>query len=120
MNTDPSYKQGEHWVAIYVDTTEDKSLEYYDSFAEDPPDNFMNDIKQLIDAHKIPYYLKFKINRIKEQAENSMLCGFHAMKFLIDRFNGKPFKDCSGYSDVRKSEMKAGNMAKKYERFGYI
>lgn len=120
MNKDSSDKPGSHWVAVYVDTVDDCSVEYYDSFAEDPDPLFLTQVKKLIDAHKLDIYLKFKINRIKEQAENSPLCGFHAMRFLIDRFKGKDFKDCSGYSNVRQSEKQAGSMMKKYDRFGYI
>jgi hypothetical protein len=120
LNTDPSSKPGEHWTAVFIDTAEDKSVEYYDSYADPPPENFAVDIKKLIDAHDLPYYLKFKVNKIKEQSKSSTLCGFHAMRFLIDRFKGKPFKDCSGYSDIKKAEEIAGGMAKKFAKFGYI
>lgn len=120
MNTDPSDKPGEHWVAVFVDLRNEREIDYYDSFAEDPPANFSTQIKELIDSHDPPYYLKYKINRIKQQAENSTLCGFHAMRFLIDRFHGKPFKECTGYSEVKKSEKQAGQMANKYNKFGYI
>jgi hypothetical protein len=120
MNTDYSYEPGSHWVAVYIDTIDDCSLEYYNSFAEPPDPIFLKEIKKLIDAHKLGIYLKFKVNKIKQQAENSSLCGFHAMRFLMNRFDGKPFVDCSGYSDVRNSEKKAGKMLEKYDRFGYI
>ncbi len=120
MNKDPSDKPGSHWVAVYVDTVDDCAVEYYDSFAEDPDPLFLSQIKKLIDSHDLDIYLKFKINRVKEQAENSPLCGFHAMRFLIDRFKGKDFKECSGYSNVRQSEKQAGQMMKKFDRFGYI
>ena len=120
FNRDKASQPGSHWLACYVDTIDDCSVEYYDSFAEEPSELFMKEIKKIIDAHKLKYYLKFKVNRIKEQAENSSLCGFHAVRFLIDRFKGKPFKECSGYSDVRKQEKLAGGMMKKYDRFGYI
>ncbi len=42
------------------------------------------------------------------------------MKFLIDRFNGKPFKDCTGFSDIVNSEKKAKKFRKKLEKFGFI
>lgn len=120
MNKDTSDKPGSHWLAVYVDLVDDMSVEYYDSFAEEPDDIFLEQIKTLLDSHDLDVYLKFKVNRIKEQAENSVLCGFHAMKFLMDRFNGKPFKECSGYSDVRKQEHLAGGMLDKFDKFGYI
>lgn len=120
MNKDKSTQPGSHWVAVYVDTVDDCAVEYYDSYANDPDPIFFKEIKKVIDAHKLNYYLKMKINRVKEQSENSALCGFHAMKFLIDRFKGKEFRECSGYSDVRRQEALAGGMMKKYDKFGYI
>lgn len=119
MNKDTADKAGSHWVACFCDLN-DASLEYYDSFAEEPDDLFLVEIKKVIDAHDLDYYLKFKINRITDQKSNSTLCGFHAMRFLIDRFKGKDWQMCSGYSEIKESEAAAGKMLKKYERFGYI
>lgn len=124
MNKDTSDKPGSHWVAVYVDTIDDKSVEYYDSFGEQPDEIFLREVKGLIQAHKLPIYLKMKINKVKRQAENSNLCGFHAMKFLMDRFEGKPFVEASGWSEVRKGEADAkklmDNMSGKGTKFGYI
>ena len=64
-------------------------------------ENFVKDIKPFIDKINPSVYLKFKINRIKHQSVSSENCGYFAMKFLMDRFNGKPWQDGSGYSDVR-------------------
>lgn len=119
MNKDTSDGQGSHWVACFCDL-DDASLEYYDSFAEEPEDLFLEQIKKLLDKHDLDYYLKMKINRIKNQRENSSLCGFHAMRFLIDRFNNKDWKFSTGYSEVSDGEKAANNLMKKYERFGYI
>lgn len=35
LNLDPSNKPGSHWVALYIDSKGDKSVEYYDSFGND-------------------------------------------------------------------------------------
>lgn len=124
MNKDTSDKPGSHWTACFVDTIDDKSVEYYDSFGEEPDEIFLREVKGLIQAHKLPIYLKMKINKVKRQAENSNLCGFHAMKFLMDRFEGKPFVEASGWSEVRKGEADAkklmDNMSGKGTKFGYI
>lgn len=120
MNKDKKNQPGSHWVAIYCDLTDEKEINYFDSFAEEPDPIFYEQIKKLIDAHKLPIYLKMKINKIVEQSNSSALCGFHAMKFLIDRFKGKEFKDVSGYSDIRHGEDKAKELLHKYDRFGYI
>lgn len=120
MNKDPSDKAGSHWVGVYIDTVGDKAVEYFDSYAEEPDDLFLSELKKLLQAHKLDIYLKFKVNRVKSQAENSNLCGFHAMKFLMDRFADKPFIDASGWSDVRKREHEAKQLMEKFDRFGYI
>src|SRR5690606_35297357 len=49
LNFDPSYKSGSHWVAVFIDTKTDKSIEYFDSYGDDPPKRFYKDIKKLID-----------------------------------------------------------------------
>ena len=120
MNKDPSTKPGSHWTAVYVDTVDDKEIDYFDSFAEEPDELLLSELKKMLQAHKLDIYLKFKVNRVKHQAENSNLCGFHAMKFLMDRFAGKPFIDASGWSAVRKGEAEAKNLMQKFDRFGYI
>jgi hypothetical protein len=120
INLDKSSQPGSHWVALFIDADKDKAVEYYDSFAEEPPASLMKDIKGIIDKINPSTYLKFKINRIKQQRENSDSCGLMAMQFLIDRFNGKPFIDCTGYSDIANSERKAKKFKQKLHKFGYI
>ena len=120
LNLDKSNEPGSHWVALYIDADDDQAVEYYDSYGEDPPESLMKDIKGLIDKINPSTYLKFKINKIKQQSENSDSCGIMAMQFLIDRFNGKPFVDCTGWSEVKKSEKKAEKFKKKLKAFGYI
>lgn len=118
LNTDPSTKKGSHWVAVYI--VNNDSIEYYDSFGEDPPRRFMKGIKKLIDKLKPEVYMKFKINRVIDQRSNSGNCGLLAMNFLINRFKGIPFKECSGFSNVMKSERMIRKMRKRLEGFGYI
>lgn len=126
MNTSPSSVKVGHWVAIYIDTKHDRSVEYYDSFADDPPERFMEDIRYIIDKLAPSVYLKFKINRVVDQRANSDTCGYMAMKFLISRYDkdnneeDNSFKGCTGWSDVMKSEAAAKLMKEKYQKFGHI
>ena len=106
LNLDKSSQPGSHWVALYIDADGDKSVEYYDSYGEDPPESLLRDIKSVVDKINPDTYLKFKINKIKQQSDSSDTCGIHSMKFLIDRFSGKPFKECSGWSEVVGKESK--------------
>ncbi|EGG13256.1 hypothetical protein DFA_00001, partial [Cavenderia fasciculata] len=104
MNLDPHNKPGSHWVAVYIDADKDKSVEY-----QEPTDDFMKQLKDLIDEINPDYYLKFKLNKVIDQS-NSTTCGYHAIKFLLNRYNGIPFKESSGWSDISKEENKAKKM----------
>ncbi|GAM28741.1 hypothetical protein SAMD00019534_119170 [Acytostelium subglobosum LB1] len=120
MNLDKSSQPGSHWVACYIDAKGDKSIEYYDSFGDDPSTDFMRRMKQLIEEIDPDVYLKFKVNRVIDQAVNTDTCGYHAMRFLLNRYRGVPFKEATGYSDVRREEKKAREMKERYKRFGYL
>lgn len=56
MNLDPANKPGTHWVAVYIDSTHDRSLNYYDSFGRDPSTQFMKDINYIIDKMEPVYH----------------------------------------------------------------
>jgi hypothetical protein len=120
MNLSPSTKLGTHWVAVYIDTKHDMSIEYFDSFGRDPPTEFLKGIKLIINKLNPSVYLKLKINKIVDQRNNSSTCGYHAMNFLLNRYKGIPFKDCSGYSNVMKGESDAHKLEEKLKKFEYI
>jgi len=115
MNLDPHYKSGSHWVSIFVDARSEgsHSIEYFDSFARDPPESIMKQLKTLADKAS-DGLLKFKINKVIHQNKNTETCGFHAAKFLIDRLNGKSFSQATGYEDRVKD--RSGKYEKEIER----
>lgn len=102
MNTDPSYKEGKHWVAVFFDARPSGSLsvEYYNSFADPIPADILKDLKLLVDKLKPSTYLKFKENKVKQQDDRTSNCGYFAMRFIIDRFRGKSFAEATGYNDA--------------------
>ena len=112
MNTEPSNVAFGHWVSIYV--TKDK-LEYFDPFGEEPSKRFKKAIKQMIQKWSPDNYLQFKINRIKFQRNNSNNCGYFAMKFLVDRYKGIPFKDATGFTKLEQS-LKGEKMIKVFKK----
>lgn len=114
INLDDSSKPGSHWVALYID--KNSSVEYYDSFGREPTKTFLKHLQFLISRVKPSHYLKFKINKIVDQHVNTDSCGYLAMLFLIDRFKGKPFRECTGYNNVSKGERRAA----RFEKFGLI
>lgn len=88
MNLDKSNQPGSHWVSIYMDQD---SIEYFDPLADKPPAHVIKDLKKFIHKLGAPTMMKMKINEIKQQHGNSHHCGYHAIRFLDDRFNGIPF-----------------------------
>lgn len=120
MNLDKQHQEGSHWVAIYISVAKDKSIEYYDSFAEEPSKDFQKQIKKLIDVWRLPYYLKFKVNHVIHQDVNSDLCGYHAIRFLKKRMKGISFAQATGFeiqNKVSEFETSIKSFAKK---FGYL
>src|ERR1700678_2160238 len=116
MNLDKSNQSGSHWVSVFIDPTKDKSLEYYDSFGDQPS----KDIKYVINKMHPDTYLKFKVNHIVQQSAKSNNCGIFAAKFLMDRFENYPFKDCTKFNDVKYGEETANKLKKQWHKFGYI
>ena len=123
MNTDPSDKEGKHWVAVIIDLKNDMSVQYYDSFGRDPSKKFMKEIKKLIDKIKPNTYLKLKINSVQNQDKRSQNCGWFAMKFLIDRLKlDKSFAQATKYvtPQLDKSEEGESDISNLKKGFGYI
>ena len=114
MNTEPSFsKKTGHWVAVYISPS---SLEYFDSFAEEPPKRFNREILEIIDKMAPDVYLKYKVNKVKRQSVSSANCGLFAMKFLYDRIVlGKDYKFCTGYSEVEKSEREIKKWGREFK-----
>jgi len=118
MNTQPRSSEGKHWVAVYIDTVKDKSVEYYDPLGDPPDKNFDTDIMQIINKLKPKNMLKYKINSVANQ-DASDNCGEHCMKFINDRYSGKSFTDTTGYKEIKNQQ----NVSKKeadLAKFGYI
>lgn len=120
INLDSSDKPGSHWVACYIDTNKDMSAEYYDSFGDNPPKEFMKNIKKLIDKLNVNVYLRFKVSKIIQQDNDSNNCGYFAVRFLMERLDGIPWTFCSGWDDSIKSERDIKKFKKRFPKFGYI
>ena len=132
INTADRKTGGQHWQSIYFDARPNgsKSIEFYDSFGEEPNKHQLKAIKMIVDKLQADTYLKLKSNKLKKQSANSDNCGWFAMKFLIDRYRGKTFQEASGYEEQLKSAVGRGETEiKKFKsmyggcdcsHFGYI
>lgn len=120
INTQKHTQPGAHWQAVFYDArlNGSNSIEFYDSFGRDPTKAFMKEIKELANKLNAETYLKFKINKIIQQSNTSSNCGYFATKFLIDRFRGKPFRECTGFDEHVKDEKNINKW--KAKQFKYL
>ena len=91
FNTDPHYKSGEHWVALYVDL--DSGIYYFDSYGMKPPKEvevLMNRIKDQTKKNNKP--IETYYNDIQHQRKDSE-CGVYSMNFIIEFLEGKSFDE---------------------------
>lgn len=118
FNNQKHNQKGEHWLALLISPF-DESVEFYDSFGNEPPKELSKQINKIMKKLNPDTYYKFKINRIKSQGRSSN-CGYFCEKFLIDRvINNKPFKEASVISNVRDGEKQIEKF-KKSKVFEYI
>jgi hypothetical protein len=92
-NTDPSWKPGEHWIAIYVD--KNGRGEYFDSFGRKPDKHFER-------------YLNFNcaswtFTKKRLQSSISSFCGYYCCLYILLKVKGldmnKLFTNDTGYND---------------------
>lgn len=80
INTDPSYKKGQHWISIYYNR--DQTAEFFDSYGY-PPSHYNMD-KYLKKTSK-----SFSYNKKTIQSDNSKLCGYYSCLFILFKLNSK-------------------------------
>lgn len=123
-SSDGSGEDGEklgHWVSTYINNEDDfPSIEYFDSFGDDPKESTIQSLKQMARRINPEKYFKVKINKLKLQPDSSPHCGHYAIKFLEDRFNGIPFSQASGYDayiEKFKPDFSKDFKVKKYDNY---
>ena len=87
-------KEGLHWQAVYISPD---SVEFYDSYGDEPDNLLVKQLKEVIHSWKLPILLKFKVNKVAGQKDTTDTCGFFAMRFLDERFNGVPFEQATRF-----------------------
>jgi len=115
VNTDDSTGNGKHWKAVFL-SRPDASVEIYDSLVSIPSRKFMKDVSGLVNKMDDDLLYKVKINTVKDQSDDTSNCGYFAIKFLVDRFEGKDFKNSSFYNNIDKSD-KGEKDIKKFKKF---
>jgi hypothetical protein len=117
FNTDPSYKDGEHWISLFVNLSLPKpSISFYDSVAICPaPSEITQYINYIIsqtpalqkkwNAGGGNGNVKFSTNcnTVKHQKKNTE-CGVYSMYYITESLKGKSFKQISN-KIIRDEEM---------------
>ena len=87
LNTDPSGRPGEHWVAIYFN--KEKEAEFFDSFGFSAEQyNFDKYIKR--------FSINYTYNTFQIQNIDSYFCGYYCLYFIMLKSRGFSMKQING------------------------
>jgi hypothetical protein len=87
LNTDPHYKNGEHWISMFVNI-KDKIIIYFDSNGNKPPKEVEKLIKKIVNQGKqLGFDFNVFINKMRHQKGNSE-CGMYSLYFIIQMLKG--------------------------------
>ena len=75
INTDPSTKPGEHWIAVFI---KNGSAEYFDSYGSDPPKWLKKYWKNVM----------WTSNPVPLQSPLSAVCGQYCVYYLLHKARG--------------------------------
>ena len=138
VNTNPSTSDGSghdsyppgHWTAIYINNEDDyPSIEFFDPLAQGKmPEDLIKMCRRIAVKMNPEVMFKYKQNMLRRQSKMTSNCGFHAVKYLDDRYNGVPFSEATGYDDYMESlnnapdgsrdgEKEIASYIKKYESY---
>ena len=91
VNTDPSCRPGEHWIAIYLPKR--GPLEYFDSYGKPPEVNSIQTILARNGGIN-------KINPKSLQGPLSSVCGHYCIYYLLHRCRGQSMETITGRFNV--------------------
>lgn len=121
LNRDDNNDVG-HWQAFFICLEEPYySIEFFDSYGTKPDYKIIDKFKYMLNRMKIPTFIKFKYNKIKQQYNNTSTCGIHCLLFLIKRIYNISFKDATNYNKtIKETEDDAIKFKEFYEHFKLI
>ena len=90
MNTDPSDKPGQHWVAVYFPPLPDsRRPDYFDSYGLTVP----ADVRQFLKRHGHDSHRVRQNAGVSIQGPLTTVCGQYCIYFLAMRCNGRNFDE---------------------------
>jgi hypothetical protein len=99
LNLDDHNNPGSHWISFLLDKKR-KTAEIYDSSG-------LKQTKKVLERilKNVPHGYQLKENSIRSQDYDTNTCGYHAIRFLINRLLlNKTWKQASHYDDIEKNE----------------
>ena len=88
LNTHPHYKDGEHWIALFVNIKK-KFIIYFDSNGNEPPSQVKKLIKTIDNQGKqLGIDFDILINKLEHQKTESE-CGMYSLYFIIQMLKDK-------------------------------
>lgn len=112
INTAKHDQDGEHWQAVYISPD---SVEFYDSYGDKPDRILIKQLKKKLEEWKTPTMMKFKVNNIAAQNNESETCGYFSIRFLDERFRGVPFNEATRFKTPKQGGRKVIDMTIKGE-----
>jgi len=96
LNTDPSYKIGEHWLGIYFDNN--RKCFFFDSFGN-PPEYFN------LDRYLSRFSMEIEYNYDQIQGFFSNTCGHYTIFFILLFSRGLSLKDVVSCFNFKKFDL---------------
>tara|TARA_R110002074_G_scaffold101430_2_gene218974 strand:- start:627 stop:1541 length:915 start_codon:yes stop_codon:yes gene_type:complete len=88
LNTDPHYKEGAHWIAIFINI-KNKTIVYFDSNGDEAPKEVNKLVKTIVNQGKqLGIDFQVKENKIEHQRTNTE-CGMYCLYFIIQMLKDK-------------------------------
>jgi len=90
FNLDPHYKEGSHWVALFINIRK-KQIYYFDSYGEKIPRKILKFAKEV---QKQGRHIKeeFVLHQVKKRHQYSESeCGMYSLYFIIQLLKDRPF-----------------------------
>ena len=89
FNLDPHYKEGSHWVAMFIDIRK-KAIYYFDSYGDKVPRRLMKFVRTVRkQARNLGEKYKFEQTSRRHQYLTTE-CGMYSLYFIIKLLEGKP------------------------------
>lgn len=110
FNTDPHFKGGEHWFALFIHLKEGK-IYYFDSYASPPTKEIQRLVKNIqMQGKMLGKEFEFIQNKIVHQMKNSE-CGMYSLYFIIQMLKNNDFQH---FENKRITDEKMEKLRYKY------